>query len=163
MSNAVEEIYNSYKKIVYCYFYKSTYNYHISEELTQDTFLKAYKYLGTFRGESSIKTWIFKIARNTYITYIKRNERIKEEDIDKFEALDLNDAFVRSDERMLIRKVLSKLSEAERTLIILRDIDEFTYLEIANIMDFTEGKVKIGLHRARTKFRAYYDNEVREG
>lgn len=161
MAKALEEIYSSYKQPIYNYFYRLTFNSHISEELTQDTFLRAFRYFSSFRGESSVKTWLFKIARNTFIAYSSKNMDMKEENIDNYETENHDDAFSRSDEKLLIRKILHKLSEEERTLIILRDLNGLTYSEISKVMDYTEGKVKIGLHRARGKFRDYYKKEWR--
>lgn len=163
MAGIVEQIYEQYKKPVYNYFYRSTYISHTAEELTQDTFLKAFKYINTFRGDSSIKTWIFKIARNTYLNHIRKTGGIKEEDIADLDIASLNDRFSESDEKMLINKILHKLSEEERSIILLRDLNGFSYSEISGIMGYTEGQVKIGLHRVRKKFRALYDMENREG
>jgi RNA polymerase sigma-70 factor (ECF subfamily) len=149
MANITEDIYNNYKKPIFNYFYRSTLSSHTAEELTQDTFLRAFRYFSSFRGESSIKTWLFKIAHNTCANYFKKCSSIKEENIDDFDTTDSVDAFSKSNERIMVRKILQKLSEEERTLIILRDLNDLTYSEIASVMDFTEGQVKIGLHRAR--------------
>lgn len=163
MADLLEEIYHAYKKPVYNYFYRSTLDSHTAEELTQDTFLKAFKFYNTFKGESSVKTWLFKIARNTYITYVKSEKRSNEKSIYENEVKCKRDDFAVLDERTVIKKVLYKLSEEERSLIILRDINGFSYSEISKIMDFSEGKVKIGLHRARKKFRNMYCMECCEG
>lgn len=151
MANIYEEIYNSYKKNIYNYFYRSTFNSHTAEELTQDTFLKAFKYFSSFRGESSVQTWLFKIAHNTYLNHLKKSGGLKEESIEDFDAKSNTDAFSISDERTILRKILKMLSETERTLIILRDMNDLTYSEISSIMGLNEGQVKIGLHRARKK------------
>lgn len=67
MADPREEMYETYKKPIYNYLYRCTYHSHIAEELTQETFLKAFKSLLWFRGDASIKTWLFRIARNTYL------------------------------------------------------------------------------------------------
>lgn len=163
MANIAEEIYNEYKKPVYNYMYKSTFNSHTAEELTQETFLKAFKYISTFRGESSVKTWLFKIARNTYLNYIREKAGVWEEDIDALTEASKSDVLKDAEEKIIIRKVLKNLPERERTLILLRDFIGFTYQEISKITGLTEGQVRIGLHRGRAKFRELYDRENREG
>ncbi|MDP4089255.1 MAG: RNA polymerase sigma factor [Bacillota bacterium] len=163
MANITEEIYNNYKKPIYNYFYRSVFNSHTAEELTQDTFLKAFKYFSNFRGESSVKPWLFKIAHNTYLNYLKKSSGMREENIEDFDTADRSDIFSNSNEKMIIRKVLKKLNDDERTLIILRDLNNLTYAEISSIMDYTEGQVKIGLHRARKRFRNLYNIENKEG
>lgn len=163
MANISEDIYNNYKNAIYNYFYRSTFNSHTAEELTQDTFLKAFKYFSSFRGESSVKTWLFKIAHNTNLNYIKKYGHMREENIEDYDTAESSDVFAKSNERIIVRNVLQKLSEEERTLIILRDLNDLTYDEIASVMEYTEGQVKIGLHRARKKFRNLYNIENREG
>lgn len=114
-----EEIYQHYKPLIYNYLYRSTLNHHEAEELTQDTFLKAFRSIHRFRKESSLKTWLFTISRNTYLDDIKK-EQHQEEAIDPIEVhiTDQSDAFSSLDEKMFIRKILLKLSEKDRTLII---------------------------------------------
>jgi len=158
VSDIRTEIYHNYKTMIYNYFYRSTLNYDITEDLTQDTFLKAFKYFTSFRGESSMKTWLFIIARNILITHIKNSPSLSE-DISEQNVSDKENQYSSLDEKLLIKKVLNKLSEEERSLIVLRDVNDLTYIEIAKIMNFTEGKVKIGLHRARKKFKEYYLKE----
>lgn len=160
MSKVFEEIYNNYKIMIYNYFYKSTLNRAVSEELTQDTFMKSFKYFPSFKGESNIKTWLFKIARNTFLTYINKKSKFHEDCLENHSLTDSENKFDNIHDKLVIKKILLKLSEEERTLIILRDLNQFTYKDIAKIMNFTEGKVKIGLHRARKKFKEYYNTET---
>lgn len=161
MIGIFEEVYDRYKKLIFNYFYRCTSNIHTAEELTQDTFLKAFKYFGSFRGESSVKTWLFKIARNVFIDYSKKN-RFQEVDIEKHQIGDRG-GIPRVDEKALIMKTLNHLTEVQREIIILRDINGFSYKEIAQITGCTEGQVKIGLHRARKRFREIYYIENGEG
>jgi RNA polymerase sigma-70 factor (ECF subfamily) len=76
---------------------------------------------------------------------------------------DDTDHYKSLDEAILVRKILKKLSDEERSLVILKDASGFSYNEISRIMDLTEGQVKIGLYRARKKFRELYDKENWEG
>lgn len=156
----LEEIYQMYKPLIYNYLYRSTLNHHTAEELTQETFLKVFRFLHQFRKEASLKTWLFTIARNTYLDYLKKTKQgtisLESKGI---QLMDPYDAIAAMDEKMVIRRILLKLSEKERTLIILRDQYAFTYREIAEIMGSTEGQVKVGLHRARKKFKTLYLEE----
>jgi RNA polymerase sigma-70 factor, ECF subfamily len=153
-----EEIYHTYKAMIFNYFYKATLQHHTAEDLTEETFLKVFKYFVNFRGECSVKTWLFRIARNTLLTYLKSSS-YQEDHISDHEAQYHRDEYSTLEDRMVIRMVLSKLTEEERSLIVLRDISGFTYAEIANIMNYTEGQVRVGLHRARNKFKKYYVEE----
>lgn len=165
MPDPHEEIYRKYKSLIYSYLYRSTLNSHIAEELTHDTFLKAFKGINSFKGTSSLKTWLFKIARNTYLNYIMRNDTRLEElfDLNDFQVIDHKDDYSALAEKLLIRKVLFKIPEKSRTLIILRDLYGMSYKEIASIVGDNEGQVKIGLHRARKSFKEVYQQENKEG
>ena len=165
MSDPLEKIYLNYKIEIFNYLYRSTLNKQLAEDLTQDTFLKAFKGFNQFRGNSSIKTWLFKIARNTYLNYIEKKSNKIEKSFDpiEFDIIDDTDNFSNLDERLLIRKILYQLPEKARTLIVLRDMNDLSYKEIADIIDETEGQLKIGIFRARQKFKELYLIESKEG
>ncbi|MDF2946444.1 MAG: polymerase subunit sigma [Bacillales bacterium] len=74
MSDPRIELYETYKDTVYLYLYRSSLNKQIAEDLTHDTFLSAFQSLGKFRGESSLKTWLIKIARNNYISFSQKKQ-----------------------------------------------------------------------------------------
>lgn len=158
MSDPRIELYEKYKNAIFLYLYRSTLNQHIAEDLTQDTFLKAFQSLSSFRGESSLKTWLFKIARNTYINYSRKKQNIKEfqsEMIDQH-LIQQQDEFKRSDDQHVIELTLLQLPENYRTYIILRDVNDLTYEEVAVITNESIGQVKVGLYRARKRFREIY-------
>ena len=71
-----EQIYNTYFKSVYRYIRKLSGDEHVAEEITSETFLKAMKSIGDFRGECDMHVWICQIAKNTYYSYLKKSKRI---------------------------------------------------------------------------------------
>ncbi len=160
MPEPFEEIYDTYKKAIYTYLYRNTYNSHIAEELTHDTFMKAFKSIQSFRYESTLKTWLFTIARHTYLSYQKKNSTT-------YEFSTENDEQWRSESKELeamveqdgILSVLSSLSEKERTYILLRDQQGMSYQEIGEVLGEKVGTVKVGLFRARKKFKEHYSKE----
>lgn len=82
----MEEIYKEYSKYVFNYLLSLTNNAEIAEELMQETFYSAIKNIHKFQNNSSLKTWLYKIAKNKLIDYCKKNKKIKEIDIDKVDA-----------------------------------------------------------------------------
>lgn len=158
----LEELYQKYKTPIYNYLYRSTLNQHSAEELMQETFLKAFQSIHRFRGESSLKTWLFTIARNTYLNEQNKKKRKLERLGDSEEFSDHKDDYSALNEKLLIQKILLHLPEKMRTMLLLRDQNGLTYKEIAKVLDETEGQVKIGIYRARKKFKMLYKEEVKE-
>jgi RNA polymerase sigma-70 factor, ECF subfamily len=158
MSDPRIELYETYKNTIFLYLYRSTLNQHIAEDLTQDTFLKAFQSLSSFRGESSLKTWLFKIARNTYINYSKKKQNKMEFQSDLIDEQwsEQQNQFKRSEDQQVIELTLLRLPENYRTYIILRDVNDLTYEEVALITNESIGQVKVGLYRARKKFREFF-------
>ena len=161
MADPFSELYETYKKDIYSYLLKNTRNPHTAEELTHDTFTKAFKSLSKFRGDCTLKSWLFTIARNTYLSYYKKNSTRFEYSNDFIDEqwTGKNDDYTSLEEQDSISAILSQLSEKERTFLLLRDQQGMSYREIAKITDETEGVVKVGIYRARKKFREKYDKE----
>lgn len=154
-----EIAYVNYKNIVYTYLYQLCCNHFLAEDISQDVFLKVYSNINKFRGESSLKTWILRIARNTYIDYMRKNK----ESISPIDELEMADTeqdpereAINSERGRIITEVLKRLPEDYRTIIILREQQELTYDEIGRVMDFSPSNVKITLFRARKKFKELY-------
>lgn len=158
MVDPFEELYVTYKAIIYQYLYHLSSNYHTAEELTHDTFLKAFRSYRSFRGDSSIKTWLFTIARNTYLNAVQKKSHQLEQQMDLqiHEFIDQKDDFTRTNERMHIQEIMNRLPETYRTLLLLRETYGLSYVEISNVIGETEGYVKINLHRARKLFKQHY-------
>jgi RNA polymerase sigma-70 factor, ECF subfamily len=154
MTDPLEEMYQAYKEPVFHYLRNMCHNTTIAEELTHDTFIKAFKGFGRFRGESSLKTWLFKIARNTYLNEAKKFSQKNE--ITYAEPELQSSGTIRNIEtEMMVRQTFQKLTEQERTLLILRE-QGFSLSEMAEILGQTEGSIKVGIHRAKRKFKKYY-------
>jgi RNA polymerase sigma-70 factor (ECF subfamily) len=154
MTDPLEEMYQAYKEPVFHYLRNMCHNTTIAEELTHDTFIKAFKGFGRFRGESSLKTWLFKIARNTYLNEAKKFSQKNE--ITYAEPELQSSGTIRNIEtEMMVRQTFQKLTEQEKTLLILRE-QGFSLSEMAEILGQTEGSIKVGIHRAKRKFKKYY-------
>ena len=159
MKKEFEIAYENYKDAVYTYLYHISYDHFLAEDVSQDVFLKVYSSIKSFRGESSLKTWILRIARNTYIDYTRKNKE-KLSSIHEVEMVDITQnpelEAINNERGRTIIKVLKLLPEDYRTIIILREQQGLTYDEIGKVMDFSSSNVKITLFRARKKFKELY-------
>lgn len=120
----------------------------LSDDLAQDTFLKAYTHIGQYRGTSSFLTWLTRIAYNVWYDYTRKPQP---------EALVTNATSYREGMGLSLdlRKALAVLKEEERTCITLQLIDGYDIKDIASITQMKEGTVKSHLSRGKEKMANY--------
>lgn len=127
------------------------------EDTVQDTFIKIYRGLPAFRGESKLSTWIFRIARNEAINALsrKRPELRPQEELESRPTKICNphDAYQRKRDRELLERMISRLAEKHRTALELRYMGERSYSEISEIMNVPIGTVKTYIHRAKAELK----------
>ena len=162
----LEDIYIKYRSEIYNYLYYQTTNTHISEELCQEVFLKAFKGLASYEGRSSIKTWLYCIAHNVYVSWYRREVKIEflplEKDlVNSLKALDGNpEVAVESKENTNeVIAILYKLKEEYRTVLILCELHDLSYEEISTTLNWSLSKVKTTLYRARIQFKTLFEKE----
>lgn len=140
------------------------------QDVTQEAFIKAYRALAKFRGDSSFYTWLYRIAVNTAKNHlVSKGRRLPESDIDVHDADFLETAttlrVVDTPERNLycdeieqvIHDVIQRLPDELRTAVMLREFDGLSYEEIADVMDCPLGTVRSRIFRAREAI----DREIR--
>ncbi|MDX5151509.1 MAG: RNA polymerase sigma factor RpoE [Acidiferrobacterales bacterium] len=140
------------------------------EDVTQEAFIKAYRALKGFRGESAFYTWLYRIAINTAKNYlVSMGRRPPRSDIDAEEAEGMTNAaelreintpessMLRDEIAETVRQTIETLPEDLRTAITLREFDGLSYDEIASIMDCPIGTVRSRIFRAREAI----DNELK--
>ena len=136
-----------------------------ASDLTQTVFLKVSQSLDSFRGESSLSTWIYRIATNTAHDHAasslakqKSTEQLFDDDGSIDDLPDTgspgsDQEYIRREMNACIRGVIEKLPENYRTVLLLSEFEELTNPDIADILDISIDTVKIRLHRARTALR----------
>ena len=148
-----EELYEENYKIVYGYLFSLSKNETISEDLTSETFLKAFAKLSSFKGGSKISTWLCQIAKNEYLQYLRKQKRLEPiEDHTELEASDRLEDMVQDKAMAIeIHKLLHQLEEPYREVFILKVFAELSYGEIAVILDKNETWARVTYYRARIK------------
>jgi len=130
----------------------------LSDDLAQDTFLKAYQNIGQFRGSSSIQTWLMRIAYNTFYDYRRHHrEAVMPNDDAASSAtmLSMRAEQAPSGTAMDVRRALAMLSSDERTCVTLQLIDGEPIDHIAEITGMPENTVKSHLRRGKEKLRTF--------
>ena len=142
-------------------------------DIAQETFLKAWRSLSSFRGDCALSTWICRIALNCCVDAARaaRTRRevtlaVPDEDGEEDRFLELPDpdpagmpeeAAVRQEEIEAVREAIDALPDDMRTIVTLRDISGLSYAEIAQILDLEMGTVKSRLNRARAALKKYLE------
>lgn len=159
---AFEQMYQDYKPGLTRYLLGMCGDPGLAEELAQEAFVRAATNLLVFRSESSLSTWLFRIARNTYLSWADR-QRDAQVTTSQFLALpdqrsDGNPEaqVILTEQRGTIRRALGMLPERQRTILLLRDLQSLSYAEIALVLDMSLAAVKVNLHRARLRFREVF-------
>jgi RNA polymerase sigma-70 factor (ECF subfamily) len=168
----MERLILKYQNRIYNVILKICANPDDAAELTQETFVKVIENIEGFQGKSSFYTWAFRIAVNLTLTHCRRSARLelrsleaagREHDGKAVQALRefLSDdgspdpAVVAQNKELceLAAKLLLRLDDAQRTVVILRDIEGMKYEQIANVLDVELGTVRSRLSRARSNLR----------
>ncbi|MBL1213288.1 MAG: RNA polymerase sigma factor [Ignavibacteriae bacterium] len=132
------------------------------EDIMQDTYLKCYEKLNTFKGKSAFSTWLIRIGINEALQRIRKTKKIPQIDNNEAEEELVNllpsedQVFINPDNdinnsemRMHIEKAIDKLPEKYRVVFILREVEGLSNSEVADCLDITGNNVKIRLHRAK--------------
>lgn len=153
-----EKIYQKYFNDVYRYIRKLSNNEHIAEEITADTFFKAMSAIDSFRGDCDIRVWLCQIAKNCYLSYLKKNGQI--EDIADTELQyiadpneNLEEQFAKQDEAAQIRKELHTIPEPYKEIFMWRVFAELSFKQIGEIFNKSENWACVTYHRARTMIK----------
>ena len=160
----MEEIYKDYFQYVFSYLLSFTNNPEIAEELTQETFYSVIKNIHKFQNNSSLKTWIYKIAKNKLIDYYKKIKKIQNMDIDevseKFLLINsFEEEYADREELLNVYKRIHRLDEKSKEVVYLRIKCEFNFKEIGNIMGKSEEWARITFYRAKIKLKEDFENE----
>jgi RNA polymerase sigma-70 factor (ECF subfamily) len=160
-------IVNRYSKTVYNMALNFAGNSDDAADITQDIFLKVYNNIGKFDGENTFTAWLLRLSKNYCIDYwrkqkhhrqnVELDDNIRNEQSDKADTPE--DSLIRQSEINYLRKKLLLLPPELRSLVIMRDIQDFSYQEIAENLDLPMGTIKSRINRARTKLAKIILNE----
>ena len=131
------------------------------EELVQDTFVRAFTSLDGFRGDSSLRTWLFTIARRLLLdrrrSERRRGTQVEVQDEDAMTDYDPLDAVVADETERRLRDAVARLTPTQREVFTLRVSEGLSYKEIADAVGTTEGAARVHYHNAMRSIKEYVD------
>ena len=163
---AFEELYNRYHRRVYSLCLRMTNNVAEAEDLTQEIFIHIYHKIGSFRGESTIMTWLHRVTVNRVLMHFRRNKVRRESVTDddalpepKLKASETLSSQILEVDRVALNKAIAQLPPGYRAVFILHDIEGYEHTEIARMNKIAVGTSKSQLHKARLKLRELLGQE----
>jgi len=160
-ADAFRLIFERYSRPVISFIYDMVNDRGLAEELTQETFVRAFRAIHTMRAETKLSTWLFGIARNVARESLRARARANNHvDLGDKSVMDLSDdkpvpveGLLSKELNGLIRRSLAGLDEDKRLVFTLKVLHQCSYEEIAAITGFSLAKLKTDLHRARAEMR----------
>ena len=172
--SAFNQLVQKYRKPLFSIIYNMTGNREDATDIAQEAFIKAFQSIKQFRGQASFYTWLYRIAVNSSITFIKKAKKqrfINYETIDdtavSHEILEYFTAKTKTEKGALLKELQEKLNEAlqklspkHRIVVILREVEGMNHKEIAEITETSEGTVRSRLHYAKKMLQAYLQEYI---
>ena len=152
-----EDMYQRFFKDVYLFVFSISKDRQIAEDITQETFFKALKEIKHFRGDCSVKSWLCQIAKNLYISQMRKKSTISIEDMDsvpnQVSGTNIEREYIQKEDTISIYKVLHLLEEPYKEIFLLRTLGDLSFKEIADVFHKTESWARVTYHRARLKIQ----------
>ena len=159
-AGAFEELYRAHAGRLYSLILRMTGSASDAEDLLQEVFLTAHRKLGSFRGESALGTWLYRLAVNHCLDFLRgRQNRIARatdslDDEDAVEPAAAAPAVPAAITRLDLERAIAALPAGCRAAFVLHDVEGLEHREIASLLGVTEGTSKSQVHKARMKLRA---------
>jgi RNA polymerase sigma-70 factor (ECF subfamily) len=154
-TRAERELYDSQVDRVYRLAYRLAGDDELARDFTQETFIRAFERLDTFRGEAAFSTWLHSIATSVALNGLRRVKRFRARESDLDEARDVAGGRRQAEPDLKLRlaRAIDALPERSRMVFVMHDVEGFTHEEIAAAMGLEAGTSKAQLSRARAKLR----------
>ncbi|GMN09218.1 sigma-70 family RNA polymerase sigma factor [Croceitalea sp. MTPC9] len=159
-AKAFEVLVNTYKERLYWHIRRIVLNHDDADDVLQNTFIKVYRSINGFKGESKLYSWMYRIATNESLTFLKQksrklginNEQLQEQLVEKLEA----DVYFEGEEIQLkLQKALATLPEKQKLVFNMKYYQEMKYEEISEVLETSVGGLKASYHLAVKKIETY--------
>ena len=161
-ADAFASLFHSHKARIYSVCLRMTNNTAEAEDLTQDAFLQVFRKLATFRGDSALSTWLYRIAVNTVLMHF-RKKALRQISLDEPYNQDAkvvrreygsrDDRLTGCVDRIALARAIKELPDGYRTIFLLHEVEGYEHQEIAELLDCSVGNSKSQLHKAKLRIR----------
>jgi RNA polymerase sigma-70 factor (ECF subfamily) len=160
--DAFADLFNAHKTKVYSLCLRMTSNTAEAEDLTQDAFLQVFRKLGTFRGDSALSTWLYRVAVNTVLMHFRKKglrqvsleePASREAGAPKREHGKADERLSTSVDRIALTRAMKELPAGYRTIFLLHEVKGYEHHEIASLLRCSVGNSKSQLHKAKVRMR----------
>ncbi len=163
-AKSFSEMVRTYQERLYWHIRKMVLDHDDANDVLQNTFMKAWKGLDNFRGDSQISTWLYRIATNETLSFLSQKKARMMNSLDDMEEALLQnlhaDTYFEGDEVQLkLQKAIITLPEKQRLVFNMRFYDEIPYEEMSKILDTSEGALKASYHHAARKVEDFLKKE----
>lgn len=158
-------LFERYHVKLYNFFLRNTADEELSQDLTQNVFLRMLKYRSSYKIGSPFKAWFYQIARNVQIDHF-RKKRVETSPLDKVNAernikLKTEDHDLEKQERLqMLHAALQQLPEDKREILVLSQLEEMEYKQIALILNMTENAARVKVHRALKSLKEIFERKM---
>jgi RNA polymerase sigma-70 factor, ECF subfamily len=177
---AFNELVETYERRVFRLVFRMVGRHDEAEDMTQEVFVQVFKAVGTFRGDSKLSTWVYRVAVNlckNRLKYLSRRHEGSQQELEPMaERAPLSEAkgvtfgdVARPDHmvegmqaEILIKRCIAEIEPEFREVLVLREVEDLSYDEIAAITGLAEGTVKSRIHRARAMLKAKVERALGE-
>lgn len=153
-----EQVYQTYFKSVYRYIRRLSGDEQLAEDITSETFVQVMRSIGSFRGDCDLRVWICQIAKNTYYTHLKKQNRVAALDEEAWLALadpaaPVEERLDAKEDAQRIRALLHTLPEPYKEVFMWRTLGELSFAEIGALYGKTANWACVTYHRARQQIK----------
>lgn len=149
-----EKIYSDYYDLVFQYILSLCRNEAFAEEITQEAFFKALKRIGTFRGKCKLSVWLCQIAKNTYYTAVRKQERQADYPLEETQSdAGIERKLIEKETALQLHQLIHALDEPYKEIFWMRTFGELSFKEIGALFGKTESWARVTYYRAKMKIK----------
>ena len=156
----LEKIYREYFTIVYRYTLSISRDVHLAEEITQETFVKAFQKVNSFRGDSDISVWLCQIAKNEYFQHLRKQKKKQAmQTMPENVVAGPEQELAKKEMRFRIQQILHDMEEPYKEVFYMRTYGEMSFKDIGKLFEKQETWARVTYYRARKKIMEVMENE----